>query len=248
VEQQSNGGTSNWPDYYTAARNHITRVETALSNTAARLWDAIEKALDPHDRPKDRVAEQVVVAANAIQDIQKQAVASWQKGEFQKLSLGKRLKTGAEWLGAADVALSRAEIDIQRLSPHPSSASLQVLRAIAAQQTRIDGVLKEHHDRERAERPTTVPDGRREFEASEAVPPVRPFPAQVQSGAYRGAVIEVTDSLVVQQISSRMSVVHQRGLLNCIPAVGENASIRYSNGAAIVNALKESARGNELDR
>jgi hypothetical protein len=230
----------------------MIRIETALSNTAARLWDAIETRLDPYGRPKDKVAEQVAVAGKAIQGIQQQAVAAWKEGHFQNLSSDERLKTGATWVETAKVALSQAQTEVDRLPRQPGSAHLDIGKVIAAQQARLDGVLKEHHEHERLESSRAIHNGQQTFELAKDLGAAfslgKPLPAEVQSGAYRGAIVEITNSSVVQRISTAMAVVHQKQRLDSVPIVGESASIRYSGGVAVVKALAGPERGSELGR
>jgi hypothetical protein len=131
-------------------------------------------------------------------------------------------------------------------------ALVDTVKVIAAQQARLDGVLKEHQERQQLESSRAIHNGQQNFELAKglgtALSMGNPVPAEIQSGAYRGAIVEITNSSVVQRISTAMAVVHQKQRLDSVPRVGESASIRYSGGVAVVKALPEPERGSELGR
>ncbi len=229
----------NWPDHYTDPKNHIIRVQTALSNTAARLWDVVEKSLDPSGRPRDAVAQRVVAAVTQIQDVETEAVASWQQGHFQRLTVDERLKTGAKWATAAKRAITEAAKGIESLPGDSRSLRPQVLGVLVAQETRLDSLLEEQRERAKLMfRPVqTQPGPKPERTAEPAVQ------AQTQSGIYRGPILEATDSVLVQRISSAMIVMHKKELLSRNVELGESVSIRYSGGTGSVSQLNERGRG-----
>lgn len=72
--------------------------------------------------------------------------------------------------------------------------------------------------------------------------------AQTDSGMYRGKIVAGTENNLIQQITSHSAVIHEKNLLDRIPAVGENVRIAYSNNFACVVALKERAKTKELAR
>lgn len=229
----------------------MLRIETALSNTAARLWDAIEETLNPLDRRKDKVAEQVDAAATTVQDLQRHAVATWQQGRFQELSPGERLKLGTDWIRVAKNAISQAESEIRHLPPQLVTDRFKALKVISEQQARLDGILEEH--REQLGHSAIARSRAQAFEARAAgQPPLGsthgPIQAQVQSGNYCGTITEVSNSVIVQRISPWMSVEHKRERLSAVPQIGEKTVIRYSNGLAAVHPVRGHSRGNELER
>ena len=72
--------------------------------------------------------------------------------------------------------------------------------------------------------------------------------AQTDSGTYRGKIIAVTENNVIQQITSHSAVIHEKNLLDVVPAVGENVRIAYSKNVGFVMAVKERAITRELAR
>lgn len=76
----------------------------------------------------------------------------------------------------------------------------------------------------------------------------RTYPAQVESGTYRGQIIGETADHVVQRVSSRSAVAHPKDALDRQPIAGENAFINYSNGKAVVRDLQQRTRDRELAR
>ena len=76
----------------------------------------------------------------------------------------------------------------------------------------------------------------------------RAFPAQTQSGLYRGPIIGETDLHVVQKLSPQTTVAHLKQLLEPTPHVGENSAISYANDRASVKEWRERSRSKELAR
>src|SRR6202166_2536167 len=72
--------------------------------------------------------------------------------------------------------------------------------------------------------------------------------AQTDSGIYRGAITGETDKKLIQQITSRIVVLHPKELLDILPAVGENVRIAYSNGRASVVPVKDRSKTQEVGR
>lgn len=72
--------------------------------------------------------------------------------------------------------------------------------------------------------------------------------AQTDSGTYRGRIIGETEKTLIQQITSHTAVVHRKGHLDLIPAVGENVRIVYSYDNACVLPVKERSKTRELGR
>jgi antirestriction protein ArdC len=66
----------------------------------------------------------------------------------------------------------------------------------------------------------------------------RLYPAQTQSARYRGPIVGEADQFVIQQIGPRSAIAHDKALLGGMPAVGDNVSIAYSNGEALIKALR----------
>jgi hypothetical protein len=73
-------------------------------------------------------------------------------------------------------------------------------------------------------------------------------PALTDSGVYRGTIIATRGDDVVQQITPQSAVIHHKDLLNTVPFVGQHVRIRYSDGVARVEAVRERSRGRELSR
>jgi hypothetical protein len=70
--------------------------------------------------------------------------------------------------------------------------------------------------------------------------------AQTDSGTYRGRIIANTEKNLIQQITSYTAIVHQKGLLDIIPAIGENVRIAHSNDNTRVLPVKERSKTQEL--
>jgi hypothetical protein len=76
----------------------------------------------------------------------------------------------------------------------------------------------------------------------------RTYPAQLESGTYRGKVIGETAGHVVQRVSSRSAVAHPKDALDRQPMVGENVFINYSTGKAVVGDVQQRTRDREFVR
>jgi hypothetical protein len=72
--------------------------------------------------------------------------------------------------------------------------------------------------------------------------------AQTDCGIYRGAITGETDKKLIQQITSRIVVLHPKGLLDILPGVGENVRIAYSNDRARVVPVKDRSKTQEVGR
>src|SRR6202043_97868 len=72
--------------------------------------------------------------------------------------------------------------------------------------------------------------------------------AQTDSGIYRGAITGETDKKLIQQITSRIVVLHPKDLLDILPAVGENVRVAYSNDRASVVPVKDRSKTQEVGR
>jgi antirestriction protein ArdC len=76
----------------------------------------------------------------------------------------------------------------------------------------------------------------------------RTYPAQLESGTYRGKIIGETAGHVVQRVSSRSAVAHPKDALDRQPMVGENVFINYSTGKAVVGDVHQRTRDREFAR
>ena len=76
----------------------------------------------------------------------------------------------------------------------------------------------------------------------------RTFPAQTQSGNYRGEIIGETELHVVQRLSPQTAIAHLKHLLQSVPRVGDNVGIGYANELGSVKESRERSRTQELAR
>jgi antirestriction protein ArdC len=76
----------------------------------------------------------------------------------------------------------------------------------------------------------------------------RTFPAQTQSGNYRGEIIGETELHVVQRLSPQSAIAHMKHLLEHMPRIGENVGIAYVNDLGSVKELRERSKARELVR
>lgn len=74
------------------------------------------------------------------------------------------------------------------------------------------------------------------------------YPAQVESGTYRGQIIGETDACILQRVSSRSAVAHLKDCLDRQPIAGQNVLINYSNGNALVRDFQQRTRERDLAR
>jgi antirestriction protein ArdC len=77
---------------------------------------------------------------------------------------------------------------------------------------------------------------------------VRTVDALIDSGTYRGMIIGETDRYLIQRQSAGLAVLHQKGLLNRVPQVGEAFSINYSNGRGVTHETRERSKSQGLGR
>jgi hypothetical protein len=72
--------------------------------------------------------------------------------------------------------------------------------------------------------------------------------AVTDGGTYRGPMIGETDDLVIQQITPKSAVAHQKDLLDSTPQVGQRVSIAYVDSHASVREIRERAKSPGLAR
>jgi antirestriction protein ArdC len=76
----------------------------------------------------------------------------------------------------------------------------------------------------------------------------RTFPAQTQSGRYKGQIIGKTAHHIVQRLSPQTAVAHMKHLLDHLPNASDNVAIAYSSDRAHVRDLRERVKTQELGR
>jgi hypothetical protein len=81
---------------------------------------------------------------------------------------------------------------------------------------------------------------------NQMAPDVRFERAQTDGGSYRGRIIANTEKNLIQQITSHTAIVHQKGLLDIIPAIGENVRIAHTNDNTRVLPVEERSKTQEL--
>jgi len=86
------------------------------------------------------------------------------------------------------------------------------------------------------------------FSVKQLAPDVHIKYAQTDSGTYRGKIISDSETILIQRITAHSAVVHEKNLLDMVPAVGENVRIAYSNDIGCVVAVKERTNAKELAR
>jgi antirestriction protein ArdC len=74
------------------------------------------------------------------------------------------------------------------------------------------------------------------------------YPAQIESGIYRGTIIGETPDLFVQRLSQKSAIVHPKELFEQPPGVGANVSVNYSKTKPLVREIKERGKAQELSR
>jgi hypothetical protein len=78
---------------------------------------------------------------------------------------------------------------------------------------------------------------------------VRTWHADQQSGLYRGPIVAETANQLLQQVSSRSVIAHEKASLTDPPSIGDNVAITYaSNQPAQVKANQERVRSQERGR
>ena len=70
--------------------------------------------------------------------------------------------------------------------------------------------------------------------------------ADSQSGVYNGPITAETDHHLVQQISARSNVIHEKQRLSFIPELGESVAVSYNRGVA--NVLQQRDPAHDLSR
>jgi hypothetical protein len=254
AETLESSNTRSRYDHYTRPYDHIMRIDTTLSNTAARLFDAAEMNVGRDHQPRDVGTEHLLKAASSINKLHDEAVCAWAHGAFKDLSVTERLKTGTDLLQAAKNTLSEFETYINKTPGEYGFRHSGAFKVVAAQHARLDGVLEEHRERQQLEKasanipPELQMSDAAQFPIALAAIAANARPAQVDSGTYQGTVLGVTDSLVLQQITSRTAILHQKQSLSVAPEAGQNASIVYSNGVGTVKARTPAVRESGLGR
>lgn len=77
----------------------------------------------------------------------------------------------------------------------------------------------------------------------------RVYNARTDSGIYRGEIIGETQHHIVQKLGEGSTVAHMKKLLETIPNVGENVTVRYSHGKVVdVAQFQTKAQAKELAR
>ncbi|WP_031498067.1 ArdC family protein [Bryobacter aggregatus] len=74
------------------------------------------------------------------------------------------------------------------------------------------------------------------------------YPADTDSGKYRGVVLAETEHHVIQQVSAKSAVAHEKHLLPEIPQATNNILISYSNQIAQLKPNQERQRSHSLSR
>lgn len=74
------------------------------------------------------------------------------------------------------------------------------------------------------------------------------YPAQIESGIYRGNVIGETPDLFIQRLSPKSAIAHPKELFEQPPGVGANVSVNYSKSKPLVREIKERGKAQELSR
>jgi antirestriction protein ArdC len=77
---------------------------------------------------------------------------------------------------------------------------------------------------------------------------VRTYPADTDSGKYRGEVIGETEHHLIQKVSPKSAVAHEKHLLPGSVALAENALISYSNQVAQLKPNQERQKSHALTR
>lgn len=73
-------------------------------------------------------------------------------------------------------------------------------------------------------------------------------PATLTAGNYRGQIVAEPPEILLQRLSPKSIVVHEKDLFNEVPKVGANVAINYTNGNPLVRAIKERGRSLEMSR
>lgn len=73
-------------------------------------------------------------------------------------------------------------------------------------------------------------------------------PAALIAGNYRGQIVAETSEVLLQRLSPKSIVIHEKDLFNEVPKVGANVAINYTHGNPSVRAIKERGRSLEMSR
>ena len=74
------------------------------------------------------------------------------------------------------------------------------------------------------------------------------YPAQIDSGIYRGTVIGETPDLFIQRLSPKSAIAHPKELFEQLPGVGANVSVNYTKSKPVVREIRERGKAQELSR
>jgi antirestriction protein ArdC len=74
------------------------------------------------------------------------------------------------------------------------------------------------------------------------------YPAQIDSGIYRGTIIGETPDLFIQRLSPKSAIAHPKELFEQPPGVGANVSVNYSKSKPLVREIRERGKAQELSR
>ncbi len=144
--------------------------------------------------------------------------------------------------------------DAPAYAPAPETrsetAKVQVERFAPERQRAVDLLVADHRCIQDHDRPAQSPavDARRtrmdeHLAATATFASVRrTVAALTDSGAYRGRIVGETEHHLLQQLSSRLTVVHRKEALQPLPSVGATVAVRYSGGKALVRDIAERVR------
>lgn len=76
----------------------------------------------------------------------------------------------------------------------------------------------------------------------------RTYPAQTESGNYRGTIIGETDQHFVQQLNPLSTVAHPKYLFSDVPDIGQSVRVGYSNHQVAISPFQPKAKIRELAR
>jgi len=74
------------------------------------------------------------------------------------------------------------------------------------------------------------------------------YPAQTESGNYRGTIIGETDQHLLQQINPMSAVAHPKYLFSDLPGVGQSVRVAYSHNQVAISPFQPKAKTRELAR
>jgi len=103
-------------------------------------------------------------------------------------------------------------------------------------------------------RPPSDPAIKESFAAAETVArkimgeQARTYPADTDSGKYRGEVIGETDHHIIQRLSAKSAVAHEKYLLPGPANPGQNVLVAYSNQVAQLKSNQDRQRSHALAR